>query len=164
MWLFMNNNKQYPVSWEQLHRDARALAWRLIDYKFDTIIAITRGGMVPAGIIARELGIFNIETLCINSYDHQQQGDLKIIKDVSEHIKQNDNHILVVDDLVDTGKTVDIIKNLLPKAHIATLYAKPMAKDKVDSFITELSQDTWVFFPWDMELQYVMPIKKDAIS
>ena len=51
-------NKMFPVSWTELHRDARALAWRLADLgPFKGLVAITRGGLVPAAIIARELGI-----------------------------------------------------------------------------------------------------------
>jgi len=50
--------RTYPISWEQLHRDAKALAWRLLDKDFfKGIVAVTRGGLVPAAIIARELGV-----------------------------------------------------------------------------------------------------------
>ena len=67
------------------------------------------------------------------------------------------NDILIIDDLVDTGKTLKIVKEIYPKAHFATVYAKPKGKEMVDTYITEVSQDTWIFFPWDMALQYVAP-------
>ena len=67
--------------------------------------------------------------------------------------------ILVIDDLVDTGKTLEIVRASMPKAHVATIYAKPMGRNQVNSFITEVSQDTWIFFPWDMALQYVEPYR-----
>ena len=57
--------------------------------------------------------------------------------------------MLIVDDLVDTGKTARVVRDLLPKAHFATVYAKPMGRPLVDTFITEVSQDTWIYFPWD---------------
>ena len=61
-------DKAFPVSWDQFHRDARALAWRLSACgPFDAIIAITRGGLVPAAIVARELNVRVIETVCCNS-------------------------------------------------------------------------------------------------
>jgi xanthine phosphoribosyltransferase len=66
---------------------------------------------------------------------------------------------LVIDDLVDTGKTLELVKAHMPKAHIATVYAKPMGRAMVDTFVTEVSQDTWIFFPWDMALQYVEPYR-----
>ena len=61
----------FPVSWDELHRNTRQLAWRLLERgPFTGIVAITRGGLIPAGIIARELDIRLIETFCIASYDH----------------------------------------------------------------------------------------------
>ena len=46
--------KTFPISWEQLHRDSRALAWRLVDMQpWEGLVTITRGGLVPASIIAR---------------------------------------------------------------------------------------------------------------
>ena len=68
--------------------------------------------------------------------------------------------ILVVDDLVDTGKTLELVRRLYPKAHFATVYAKPQGRAMVDTYITEVSQDTWIFFPWDMALQYVRPYRR----
>ena len=65
---------------------------------------------------------------------------------------------LIIDDLVDTGKTAKAVRELLPKAHFATVYAKPAGRPLVDSFITEVSQDTWILFPWDSEYQSVQPI------
>jgi len=62
--------KAFPVSWDQFHRDARALAWRLNGAgPFQAIVCITRGGLVPAAIVARELNVRIIETVCVSSYD-----------------------------------------------------------------------------------------------
>ena len=61
--------RTFPISWEQLHRDSKALAWRLLDMDFfNGIIAVTRGGLVPAAIIARELDIRLVDTVCVASY------------------------------------------------------------------------------------------------
>src|SRR5215467_10782708 len=79
--------KIFPVSWDQFHRDSRALAWRLSGAgPFEAVVCITRGGLVPAAIVARELGIRLIETVCVSSYDHTRQGDLKVLKDVAPKI------------------------------------------------------------------------------
>ena len=147
--------KTFPISWEQLHRDSKALAWRLVDMaKWDGIVAITRGGMVPASIIARELEIRLVDTVCISSYDERDQSKSAILKSVS----MDSEGWLLVDDLVDTGQTARIVKEMLPKAHFATVYAKPEGRPLVDTFITEVSQDTWILFPWDTESQFVQPI------
>ncbi|KKJ77860.1 xanthine phosphoribosyltransferase [Kiloniella litopenaei] len=148
--------KTFPVSWEQLHRDAKALSWRLMNEgPFEGILAVTRGGLVPAAIIARELDIRLIDTVCIVSYSSDnKQGELKVLKDAPKESKG----WLIVDDLVDTGKTARAVREMMPDAHFATLYAKPAGRDIVDSFITEVSQDTWIYFPWDLALQTVPPL------
>ena len=147
--------KTYPISWEQLHRDSKALAWRLVDMQpWTGIVAITRGGLVPASIIARELEIRLVDTVCISSYDYQQQGKISVLK--SPVIEGSS--LLLIDDLVDTGKTARVVKDLLPEAHFATVYAKPAGRPLVDTFITEVSQDTWILFPWDSESRFAEPI------
>ncbi len=148
--------RTYPISWGQLHRDSRALAWRLLDlHYFKGLIAITRGGLVPAAVIARELDIHLVETICISSYDWQdKKGEAEILKGVSG----DGDGWLLIDDLVDTGRTARIVKEMVPKAHFATVYAKPAGRPLVDTFVTEVSQDTWILFPWDAESQFVQPI------
>ena len=156
--------KAFPVSWDQFHRDARALAWRLNGAgPFQAIVTVTRGGLVPAAIVARELDLHLIETICISSYNHTQQGQLKVLKGVAPELVQNRGEgVLIVDDLVDTGKTARVVRDLLPGAHFATVYAKPMGRPLVDTFITEVSQDTWIFFPWDTGLAFQPPIRAEA--
>jgi xanthine phosphoribosyltransferase len=158
-----NPEKAFPVSWDQFHRDARALAWRISGAgPFRAIVCITRGGLVPAAIVTRELGIRLIETVCVASYhDYQAQGQLQVIKKVSEDLTADGGEgILVVDDLVDTGKTAKVVRDMLPKAHFATVYAKPQGRPLVDTFVTEVSQDTWIYFPWDMGYTFQPPIRE----
>jgi xanthine phosphoribosyltransferase len=154
--------KAFPVSWDQFHRDARALAWRLAEAgPFTAIVAITRGGLVPAAIVARELNLRLIETVCVASYEHNRQGELRVLKGIADSIRGNGGQgVLIVDDLVDTGKTAKIVRELLPRAHFAAVYAKPMGRPMVDTFITEVSQDTWIFFPWDTGLAFQPPIRE----
>ena len=66
----------------------------------------------------------------------------------------------MIDDLVDSGNTYRLIREHLPKAHFACVYAKPAGVPTADTFVTEVSQDTWVYFPWDMEVQYIDPLVK----
>ena len=160
--------KSFPVSWDQFHRDSRALAWRLSsEGPFEAIVAITRGGLVPAAIVARELGTRLIETVCVASYlDYKNQSELTVLKGVSAAVKAlgdgQGKGVLVVDDLTDTGKTARIVRDMLPNAHFATIYAKPAGRPMVHTFVTEVSQDTWIYFPWDMGLAYQEPISKDT--
>ena len=158
--------KAFPVSWDQFHRDARALAWRLASAgPFGAIVAVTRGGLVPAAIVARELEVRVIETVSVASYhDYKTQGGLEILKAIAPAISSlNDGaKILIVDDLVDTGATAKVVREMLPRAHFAAVYAKPLGRPLVDTFITEVSQDTWIYFPWDMGLAFQPPIATDG--
>jgi xanthine phosphoribosyltransferase len=153
--------KFFPVSWEELHRQGKALAWRLLELgPWEGIIAVTRGGLVPAAIVARELDVRLLETACIVGYRAEISSGVmpepKILK-MPDTIGDGSGW-LVIDDLVDTGRTAEILRQHFPKAHVAALYAKPQGKPQVDTFITEVSQDTWIYFPWDIELTFAQPI------
>ena len=149
--------KYFTVTWEEFHRNAKALAWRLNSLgPFKGLIAVTRGGMIPSAIVARELEIRMIDTICISSYQGDKQEELNIIKDIK--LEDDGKGWLIIDDLVDTGDTARTVRKIVPKAHFATVYAKPAGRPLVDTFITEVSQDTWILFPWDMEPQPIKPI------
>ena len=134
---------------------------------WQAIVCVTRGGLVPAAIIARELGIRLIETVCVASYhDYKEQGGLKVLKPIGKDIVDladgKGAGVLVIDDLVDTGKTAKLVREMVPKCHYATMYAKPAGRPLVDTFITEVSQDTWIYFPWDMGYSFQPPIAQDT--
>ncbi|SLN13326.1 Xanthine phosphoribosyltransferase [Pseudoruegeria aquimaris] len=158
------HEKGFHISWDQIHRDSRALAWRLDgqgpdDGAWKAIVAITRGGMAPAMIVARELDVRVIDTISVKSYDKQTRMDAKVLKAPDAELMGDGTGVLIVDDLVDSGKTLELVREMYPNAHFATVYAKPKGRPMVDTYITEVSQDTWIFFPWDMALQYVEPYR-----
>ena len=149
----------YTVTWDQLHRDARALAWRLMSAgPFEGVVAITRGGLIPAAIIARELDVRLVESVSVVTYDEERKGEPVVTKYPSA--AGDGAGFLIVDDLVDTGTTARVVRALLPKGHFAAIYAKPSGRPLVDTFITEVSQDTWILFPWDTEQQFSVPLAK----
>ena len=154
--------KNFPVGWDELHRNAKALAWRLLELgPWNGIIAITRGGLVPAAIVARELDVRIIETVSTIGYHFDDKNpsraaEIQIVKSPAN--VGNGEGWLVIDDLVDTGRTAEVLRRMLPKAHFAAVYAKPMGRPMVDTFVTEVSQDTWIYFPWDVEPQFTQPI------
>ncbi len=140
--------RSFPVTWDELHRDTRALAWRLSEAgPFRGIVGIARGGLVPAAIVARELELRLVETVCISSYDDREHRDPVVLKALED--EDGGENLLIVDDLVDTGVTARIVRAMLPRAHFAAVYAKPAGRPMVDTTITQVSQDTWIVFPWD---------------
>lgn len=151
------------VTWDQLHQDVRTLVRRLMDKgPFNGIVAIARGGLVPAGIVARELDIRLIESISVVTYQEQDRGLPVVTKFPTE--AGDGTGFLLIDDLVDTGTTARIVRGLLPKAHFATVYAKPQGRPLVDTFITEVPQDTWILFPWDTQPQFVAPLARQSES
>ncbi|HEH9746922.1 TPA: xanthine phosphoribosyltransferase, partial [Pasteurella multocida] len=138
----------------QMH--ARKLSERLLPAsQWKGIIAVSRGGLFPAAVLARELGIRHIETVCIASYhDHVEQGELKVL-----HRAEGDGEgFIVVDDLVDTGNTARAIRDMYPKAKFVTVFAKPAGAALVDDYVIDIPQNTWIGQPWDLGLTFVPPL------
>ncbi len=151
--------QDFFVSWEELHRDTRLLCRELLDLDrtFDGIIAVTRGGLIPAAIVARELDIRLVDTVCVSSYhgdQAQEQSGVQVLKAVDG----DGDGLLLIDDLVDTGATAEVIRGMLPRALFATVYAKPEGRPLVDHCVREVSQNTWIRFPWDMQLHFAVPL------
>jgi xanthine phosphoribosyltransferase len=153
------------ISWVELHRDTRYLSQVLHEKgPWKGIVAVTRGGLVPAALIARELDIRLVDTVCVTSYDAgeagtaaQRQGEVEVLKG---SIAGDGAGWLLIDDLVDTGRTAQVVRKLLPKAYFAALYAKPAGRPIVDTYVKEFKQNKWIHFPWDIEYRFATPIKE----
>lgn len=154
----LQTKKEFFVSWEELHRATRELARRQLPAEqWRGIVAVSRGGLVPAAIVARELNIRLVDIICVSSYDHTSQRDTaSILKDAN--VTDDGEGFLVIDDLVDTGNTLRVLRQRFPRAKFITVYGKPAGIALVDDFEAELEQTTWIHFPWDMHLHYVDPL------
>ena len=147
------------VTWDQLHRDARSLAEALMPVgPFRGIVAVSRGGLIPAAIIARELECRLVECVSVASYEEEAQGSTAILK--RPDAAGDGTGFLIVDDLVDSGVTARLVRALLPRAHFACLYAKPAGQPVADTFVVEVPQETWILFPWDTAPLFVPPLAK----
>jgi xanthine phosphoribosyltransferase len=151
------------ISWDQLHRDARSLAALLLPRApFAGIVAISRGGLIPAAIVARELECRLIETICIASYAGEAGtlGEPRVLK--TPAAAGDGAGFLIIDDLVDSGTTARVVRDVLPRAHFACLYAKPAGRSCADSYVAELKLDCWILFPWDTAPMFVPPIGRQG--
>ncbi|MCQ2913929.1 MAG: xanthine phosphoribosyltransferase [Alphaproteobacteria bacterium] len=153
----MSDVNYFAVSWGELHRDVRDLVKKLLKSgkKYKKIVGICRGGMIPATIMAEELNVRDLQALCCSSYEGMNRGDVKMIGDID--IKDSED-VLIVDDLVDSGKTAEFVKKAYPKATLAVIYAKPNGKSKADVYCRDVPQDNWVVFPWEGEMRPVEPL------
>jgi xanthine phosphoribosyltransferase len=158
-----NYDDEIIVSWIELHRDARYLSEYLhAKGNWKGIIAVTRGGLIPAALVARELDIRLVDTICVTSYAKGAAGDADQVRSevkLLKGVEGDGDGYLLIDDLVDSGRTAQMVRQLLPKAHFATLYAKPAGRPIVDTCVKEFKQNKWIFFPWDIEYKFALPIK-----
>ena len=138
-----------PISWDQIQKDAALLAELLARQgRWQGIVAVARGGLVPAALVSRSLDIRRIETVSAVTYDGDRIGEPELLKFPTA--AGDGSGWLVIDDLVDTGTTMRIIREILPKAYVGVLYAKPAGRPLADSFVREFPQDSWIDFPWEM--------------
>lgn len=150
-------SNKFVITWDNMQMYTRQLAEKLLPAEqWKGIIAVSRGGLVPSAILARELGIRYVDTVCISSYDHNHQRDMQVLKKA----EGDGEGFLIVDDLVDTGGTAEAIRKMYPKAKFVTVCAKPAGKHLVDDYIVDIAQDCWIEQPWDMSVTYVDPIAK----
>ncbi len=155
----MSGRVYATVTWDQLHKDARTLAEVLMPLApFRGIVAVTRGGLIPAAIVARELECRLVESVSVVTYDEEKRGAPSILK--RPDAAGDGEGFLIVDDLVDSGVTAGVVRALLPRAHFACLYAKPAGKQLADTWVVGVPQDTWILFPWDTAPLFVPPIAK----
>ena len=137
------------ISWEDFHQHAKLLAAKIKQSgEYDKIIAISRGGLLPAGIISYELDIRNTQAVNISSYDGEQRRNLDDVE-VDINVGEVDEKTLVIDDLSDTGATFRLLRTMFPRAKFAAVYAKPNGAAFVDIYAQDIP-DKWIVFPWDI--------------
>lgn len=153
-------SEKYVVTWDMFQMHARKLSERLLPAsQWKGIIAVSRGGLFPAAVLARELGIRHIETVCIASYhDHNNQGELQVLH--AAQVPNGGEGFIVVDDLVDTGNTARAIRQMYPNAKFVTVFAKPAGEELVDDYVIDIPQNTWIEQPWDLGLTFVPPLSR----
>lgn len=158
----MTSPNYATVTWDQLHRDARALAAALMPRgPWRGIVAVSRGGLIPAAIVARELECRLVESVSVVAYQDEDRGEPVVLKPPAA--AGDGEGFLIVDDLVDSGVTARVVRTLLPRAHFACLYAKPAGRPLADSWVAEVPQDTWVLFPWDTAPLFVPPMARGPV-
>lgn len=153
-------SEKYVVTWDMFQMHARKLSERLLPAsQWKGIIAVSRGGLFPAAVLARELSIRHVETVCIASYhDHNNQGELQVLH--AAQVPNSGEGFIIVDDLVDTGNTARAIREMYPNAKFVTVFAKPAGAELVDDYVIDIPQNTWIEQPWDLGLMFVPPLAR----
>ena len=143
----MEHKLVFPT-YEEMHEKAVKLG-HLIKSKninFDKMVVVSRGGFVPAAVVAYTLGIQDVDIVSIQSYIHREAG-----KAIVPRAPKTEEIVLVIDDIVDKGGTAKALKEYMPNMHLAVIYAKPRGLPLASTYVEEITQDTWPVFPWDEE-------------
>jgi xanthine phosphoribosyltransferase len=146
------NEHSKIITWDDIHLYIQRLAGIIpSDVSWKGMISVSRGGLVPAALLAREMDIRMVDTLCIQSYDGRDQTHLEILKEPTAAAASAGQDWLLIDDIADTGDTLKAARTILPHAHFATVYAKPGGEGFVNTVLHTVSQETWVEFPWEQQ-------------
>ena len=143
----MEHKLVFPT-YEEMHEKAVKLG-HLIKSKninFEKMVVVSRGGFVPAAVVAYTLCIQDVDIVSIQSYIHREAG-----KAIVHRAPKTEEIVLVIDDIVDKGGTAKALKEYMPNMHLAVIYAKPRGLPLASTYVEEITQDTWPVFPWDEE-------------
>ena len=143
----MEHNLVFPT-YEEIHEKSVKLAELIKDknINFTKMVVVSRGGFVPASVVAYCLGIQDVDIVSIQSYIHREPGEAFV-----HRAPKTDEVVLVIDDIVDKGGTATALKTYMPNMHLGVLYAKPRGLPLADTYVKEITQETWPVFPWDEE-------------
>jgi hypothetical protein len=142
------------VSWEDLDRLVGVLAGRLAGRQFDVMLAITRGGMVPAGMLAYRLRLRDILVAAVEYYDDSgQPGPRPTFFQFPADPLLRGKRVLIVDEVWDSGTTIHAVTERVRQAGgapvTAVLHYKPersTVPDRPDVHAVETGQ--WVVYPF----------------
>ena len=138
------------ISWEEFHQDVKNLCKKIKDsgQEFNKIVAISRGGFIPAGIVAYELGIRNSAVINISTYVGSKHLKLNEV-DHPDSVGKVDEKTLIIDDISDSGQTFEVMRRTFPNGKYVTVYAKERGASQADIFERKFPEK-WLVFPWDI--------------
>lgn len=140
--------KQVFLSYHDIHTDCIELAKKIKKkYKPEKLILISRGGLIPGSIIANYLGIQDVDVIALKTYaDRKRSKEIKVYKRIKYEKK-----LVVIDDLVDSGETAKIVKEMMPNSKFVVLYAKTSGKKQADLHLYDFKDSDWLVFPWEQD-------------
>ncbi|NIP72721.1 MAG: phosphoribosyltransferase [Gammaproteobacteria bacterium] len=145
------------VSWNRVHRLTRRLAWRIRDggRRPEVIVAIARGGYVPARILCDYLYVTELTSIRIVHYTAgtHREKQARLAEPLSVDVR--DRAVLIVDDVSDTGDTLrlsrDHVCQFEPRdVRIGVLHHKTVSAVAPDYFAARMTEWRWVVYPWAM--------------
>ncbi len=164
------------VSWEEIVEWTRQLAKKIKEsgYRPDVIIAVARGGYVPARLLCDFLGVENLVSIQSQHWTEAAKKAEKAIIKFQYRIDLSGHKALLVDDIVDTGESVRLAKEFIIKEWrpdelrtAAMQWISPVAKIKPDYYAIEVKEWIWFQYPWtrlEDITQFIRRIIKEELA
>ena len=169
------------ISWEEYHEATERLAIQIAEsnFKVSHVISVARGGLRVGDILSRlfrckssYLGVESYVSAAEGQVADKQKEDVIFGRDISSTTKDFGKSIIIADDLVDSGMTLDKSciwlsnheyfkgkKDIIFKT--AVLYKKPESKFTPDYLVHDLPDNPWLIFPYEeSELVTISDLKK----
>lgn len=154
----MSGNERLYITWQEVNRSLRAAAdiFKSEGVKPKAIVGISRGGLIPAVILSHLLDVPRVEFVRISTYEGKKKLREAKVTDQSEGFAELvgsglGKDVVIVDDIVDSGDTIQLLSRALPHALVAVLVAKEGKQDLCNIASTICPPSCWVVFPWETE-------------
>lgn len=150
-----NMNKKTHYNYPQIHGFCETLASRLKSEQFDSVVGVSRGGLIPATIIAEHLNVRELRTVGVRSYQLNGIGkrrDSILYQSCSPYLV---GKVLIIDDISDTGETFKFLldhfsrnKNIT-SITTCSLFVRRSSNYIPDYYHTDIVGNDWIVFPWE---------------
>jgi len=147
--------EELNLTWADVERSVNIIINRIGNKKYDYVIGIANGGLIPATLIAKRLKLKTV-SVGLESYENKDFKNVTLWSEINKrlYILQQHGLCLLVDDISDSGKSFNYIKNAYLKneeilCDTASLVVKPKTTFMPDYFAMNVHTDTWVKFPWE---------------
>lgn len=156
----LNSDTDLWVSWDDYHRSIVKLAQIVHEsgWKFDQILCLARGGLRPGDILSR---IFDVPLAILSTSSYRDDsGTLRGELDIAKYITMAKGYlagkVLVVDDLVDSGVTLDRVQHHLQQnltsvteVKSAVIWCKACSSIRPDFYFDYLETNPWIHQPFE---------------
>ena len=145
------------IDWEQVQKACNNIARQSKIYEPDCIVAISRGGLIPARLVAETLNISHIYSIGLTSYkEDNKQGEIAIYQSPLLEINKNKHKLaIIIDEIADTGNTFNYISRQWTKTCentsciFASMYVKEHCKLVPSIYHKKIASSDWLIFPWE---------------
>jgi len=147
--------EELNLTWADVEQGVNIIINRIGNKKYDYVVGIANGGLIPATLIAKRLKLKTM-SVGLESYDGKDFKNVTLWSEINKrlYVLQQHGLCLLVDDISDSGKSFNYIKNAYLKneeilCDTASLVVKPKTSFMPDYFAMNVHTDTWVKFPWE---------------